>query len=208
MLSRREWQSQQLPRPVDKLTGGDIRCAADFGAAHIFPLRFHQQKLGGPPRQVPGQKGRIHHFQPACAPQRRSNVPLLVGNLHQRHMEGIAQKLRVGIAHQEAGHIAALYRSWAGTDTYGRYRLPLYMGKQPAGELRQAFDMCENGIGLAQTQLPLLYGQQLSAILPLLSIQEGDGGGVIAGVDSNHSHVSFPLCFPSGFWQKRPECHW
>ncbi|MEI3094066.1 MAG: hypothetical protein V8T48_09130 [Oscillospiraceae bacterium] len=39
------------------------------------------------------------------------------------------------------------------------------MGKQPAGKLRQAFDMGKYRVGLTQTQLPLPDGQKAGAIL-------------------------------------------
>ena len=60
-------------------------------------------------------------------------------------------------------------------------------------QLRQAPDMGKQCVGLAQPQRPLLYRKQLSAILPQPVIQIGNGGGIIAGINANHTHISFPL---------------
>ena len=81
-------------------------------------------------------------------------MSLLVGNLHQWDAEYICQKLCVGHSDQKAGHIAPFHRSGAGADADGTDVFRLNIGKQPAGKLRQAFDVGEYSIGLAQTQLP------------------------------------------------------
>ena len=68
-------------------------------------------------------------------------MTLLVGYFHQRNTQSVRQQLSVGIAHHKAGHIAALYGSGTGAYT-NCLKLPvLNMGKQPAGKLRQAFDV-------------------------------------------------------------------
>ena len=48
--------------------------------------------------------------------------------------------------------------------------------------------MGKNSIGLAQTKLTGFDRQELGAIHTIGSIEEGDGGGVIAGVDSDNAH--------------------
>ena len=47
MLARWERQLQKLPRPVDQLTGGNVRGAADAGTLHILALRLYQEQLRG-----------------------------------------------------------------------------------------------------------------------------------------------------------------
>ena len=116
----------------------------------------------------------------------------LRGNLHQRNIQTIGQHFGMGISHHEAGHIAALYRTGPGADTdRGDFLFP-DMGKQPAGKLRQAFDMCKYGVGLSKTQLTLLDRQQAGAIHTIGAVKYGNGGGVIAGIKSDHTHVKLP----------------
>ena len=88
-------------------------------------------------------------------------MALLMGEGEKRNLQHIRKHFGMGIAHQEAGHIAALHRSGAGTDTHGLNAILGNMGKQPAGKLRQAFGMMKNGIALPQPQLPLAYRQEL-----------------------------------------------
>ena len=137
-----------------------------------------------------------------------SGDDLLMGYLYKRYLQSLGQQCCVRNAHEKAGHIASLHGPGTGADTHGGNGPSVQMGKQPARKLRQAFRMCKNGIGLAQPQRPLLYRKQLSAILPPLAIQKGDGGGVIAGINTNHAHVSFPLCSRSDSGQTHPEYRW
>ena len=71
----------------------------------------------------------------------------------------------MGVAHHKAGHIAALYGSGAGRDTHSGNGILLNIGKQPAGKLRQAFDMGKYSVRLTQAKLSLLYRQKPGAIL-------------------------------------------
>ena len=189
MLARWERQLQKLPRPVDQLTGGNVRGAADAGTLHISALRLHQKQLRGAAGQMPGKMGFLHQIHPSRAPQRRGHMPLLVRNLHQRHAQSVRQQLCMGIAHHEAGHIAPLHRPGTGADAHRRDGVLPNMGKQPAGKLRQAFDMSKYRVGLTQTQLPLPDGQKAGAILAPLAVKKSDGGGVIAGVNADDAHL-------------------
>ena len=98
-------------------------------------------------------------------------MPLLVRDLHKRDAKNIRKELCMRIAHHEAGHIAPLHRPGAGADTHRIDAFPRNIGKQPAGKLRQAFDMRKYRIGLTQAQLPLLYGQKLRAVHPRSSVK-------------------------------------
>jgi hypothetical protein len=62
------------------------------------------------------------------------------------------------------------------------------MGKQPAGKLRQAFDMCKNRITLTQAQFSLFHRQKPGAILSPITVKESNGCGVIAGINSDNTH--------------------
>ena len=61
------------------------------------------------------------------------------------------------------------------------------MGKQPAGKLRQAFDMGKHSIRLTQTKLSLPDRQKSGLIYTCFSIKIGNGGGVIAGINANNT---------------------
>ena len=92
-------------------------------------------------------------------------MTLLVGYFDQRHIQSVRKKLSMGIAHHKTGHVAAFHRTGTGADTDCRDSFPLDMGKQPAGKLRQAFDMCKYSIGLTKSQFALLDRQKPGAIL-------------------------------------------
>ena len=113
-------------------------------------------------------------------------MPLLVRNLHQRNVNGVSQKFCVGIPYHKAGHIAALHRPWTCTDANCLNLFPGKMGKQPAGKLRQAFDMGKNSIRLAKTQFPLLHGQKPGTVLAVPAIKPGNRGCIVAGINSDY----------------------
>ena len=113
-------------------------------------------------------------------------MSLLVRDLHQGHTKGVGQQLCMGIAHHKTGHITAFHRSWACADANCLNLLPGKMGKQPAGKLRQALDMRKNSVRLAKTQFPLLYGQKPGTVLPFPAVKPGNGGRIIAGVNSDY----------------------
>ena len=85
---------------------------------------------------------------------------------------------------------APLHRPGTGADAHRRDGVLLNMGKQPAGKLRQAFDMGKYRVGLTQTQLPLPDGQKAGTIFLPPPSKKGDGGGVIAGVDADDAHLT------------------
>ena len=89
----------------------------------------------------------------------------MVGYFDQRHIQGVRKQLGVRITHHKTGHVAAFHCTRAGADTDCRDSFPLDMGKQPAGKLRQAFDMCKYSIGLTKSQFALLDRQKPGAIL-------------------------------------------
>ena len=79
-------------------------------------------------------------------------MPLLVRNLHQRHLQQSCHRLSQAYPGQKAGHIRPLHRPGPGADSHGGHRPRVHMGKQPTGQGRQAFDMGKQGVCLAQTQ--------------------------------------------------------
>ena len=188
VLSAGERQLQQLTGAVNELTGRNVGSTADFGAAHILPFRFHQQKFCGTAGKMPSKMGFVHQIQTACAPQRSSHMSLLMGNFDQRYSQRIGKKLCVGISHHKTGHITALNSPGAGADTNRSDRVLSKIGKQPAGKLRQAFNMGKYSVGLTQTQLSLFHRQQSGAIHTGIAIEISNGGGVIAGINADDAH--------------------
>jgi len=100
-------------------------------------------------------------------------MSLLMGDFHQRDPQRIGQHFCMGVAHHETGHIAALHSPGPGGNADSRNPALLHKGKQPAGKLRQAFDMGKYSVGLTQSQLALLYRQQPGAILTAHTIKTG-----------------------------------
>ena len=70
-----------------------------------------------------------------------SYMTLLMGNFHQGNTKHIGDQFGMRIANHEARHIAALHGPGTGADTDCGDRIHGEIGKQPAGKLRQAFNM-------------------------------------------------------------------
>ena len=147
MFTCRKRQLQHHAGTVNKLTCGNIGGATDLGALNILPIWFNQQQFRGSAGQVPGKMRLIHQIQSAGAPKAGSHVPLLMGHLKHRHAKRIGKQLGVGIAHHKARHITALNGAGPCGNAYCR-NFP-HIGKEPAGKLRQAFDMRKYGIALS-----------------------------------------------------------
>ena len=70
VLAGRKRQAEQLAGPVDELTGGDVRRAADLLGMHAaLPLRRDAQKLRRAAGKMPGQMRLVHQLHMAGAPQ-------------------------------------------------------------------------------------------------------------------------------------------
>ena len=202
-LPRREIQPQQHPCPVNQLTGGDVLAPAQDLRPDAGPLRLHQKELRGPAGQVPGQKGPVQQVHPPGGPGGRRQMSLLVGVGEKGDAQHMGQPLPLGGAGQEAGHIGALHRPGAGAGPHGNDLIlvqpPL---PQLTEQLGQALDMLKQGVALAQAQLPGPHHQETSHMDPLPSVIDGQGGGVIAGVQTqdgrDHCSASRDSSFFSG----------
>ena len=70
VLAGRKRQAEQLAGPVDELTGGDVRRAADpLGMHAALLLRRDAQKLRRTAGKMPGQMRLVHQLHMAGAPQ-------------------------------------------------------------------------------------------------------------------------------------------
>ena len=106
VLAGRKRQAEQLAGPVDELTGGDVRRAADpLGMHAALLLRRDAQKLRRTAGKMPGQMRLVHQLHMAGAPQRGRDVPLLVRKRQDGHAERRTEHACLRFAREEAGHI-------------------------------------------------------------------------------------------------------
>ena len=159
-LPRRERQLQQPAGPVDELARRDIARPAELLGMDVPALRRDEQQLRRPAGQVPRQMRPVHQVHPACRPERRGHMPLLVRHRMKRHAERRRHGLRRALPREEAGHVGALHgpRARAGTD--GRELHARIVHEQRLRQLRQALDMREQGIRLPQPELTGLNVQK------------------------------------------------
>ena len=94
-------------------------------------------------------------------------MSLLVGEGIEGHAQRVGQALGLAGPCQKAGHVRALHRPGASAGSHRLDVLQPFLRRQLLHQLRQLFDVLEQGVALPQAQLPGTHLEQLSHILPL-----------------------------------------